>query len=76
MKERILNLLSLCMDAQDKGFDVKLEIGVFFGNNRINNLWHYGLDNGKLFIIRHLDNIDEAETYLKGLIENGEHEID
>ncbi len=70
IKERILNLLTLFMDAQDKGFDLKLEVSTSNSNRRV-DLWHYGIDNGKYFLIGHKDEITEIEDYLKGLLSCG-----
>ena len=69
MNERILKLLSLCLQAIDKGFDIKLEVMKSMSSDKLISLWHFGLDNGKLFIIANTNKIDEAEDYLKGLIE-------
>ena len=68
MNERILSLLSLCMQAIDLGFNVKQETFKCVSGKKAINLWHYGHDNGKLFLIKYTGDIDEAEAYLKGLI--------
>ena len=69
MNERILNLLSLCMQAMESGFDIKLEVQHGCRPSSILvDLWHHGED----FIIKHIGDIDEAEAYIKELITNVE----
>lgn len=73
MNERILNLLSLCMQAQEKGFNI-----VFDNAFNCTIIWHHStIETGQeiiksIYIIyRGLDRdkcFDEAEAYLKGLI--------
>ena len=73
MNERILNLLSLCMQAMESGFDIKLEVQHGCRPSSILvDLWHHGED----FIIEHIGDIDEAEAYIKELIANGKPKID
>jgi hypothetical protein len=67
MNERILNLLSLCIQAQEKGFHLKFELSNS-NERKLLDVWHFGRDNGQLFIVSHIADIDEAETYLKELI--------
>lgn len=75
MSERIVNLLLLCMQAQEKGHNI-----LFDNSATSTTVWHYtSLEEEQKVIwyrilihdLRDINlNFDEVEDYLKGLIEN------
>lgn len=77
MNERILNLLSLCMQAKTKGIDCFFNYSPHVNKFEINvhlNGWHDHEDPNYTFVIREngllYENelgIDYAEPFLKGL---------
>ena len=78
IKERILNLLSLCMQAIEKGIDLKFE----FSDHAV-TIWDYSHDKrGEIDGIKHViysigtpTKFDEAES-IKESITNGKPKID
>lgn len=78
MNERVLNLLSMCMQAKDRGHDA-----FFVYSPHVQLISIYGYMGGRIkykdydfeyrfyidnFHTENMAKFDEAETYLKGLI--------
>ena len=71
MNERILNLLSLCMQAIEKGIDLKFEF-----SDHSATIWNYSHDKHgttdgikhAIYLIGTPSRCDEAEAYIKELI--------
>lgn len=63
MKERIIDLLRVCMQAHEKGFNIEFSKGIDY-------LSIWDLTPGKMYLYVVYDDLtaDAAESYLKGLI--------